>query len=137
MEIKTARNVMRSTDACLSPLLTLDKVSDHLSKHQLTGVPVVDENSKLVGFISEYDCLKQLIQSAYYCDNTALAQDVMNSSKFTTAKPDISVVDLAAEMNKNTINVMPVVEDGIVLGVISRGDIMRELVKNLDVCAVP
>lgn len=137
METKTARNIMRSTDACMSPHLTLDKVSDHLSKHHLTGVPVVDENSKLIGFISEYDCVKQLIQSAYYCDNTALAQDVMNSTKFTSCRPDISVVDLAAEMNKNTINVMPVVEDGIVLGVVSRGDVMRELVQNLDVCAIP
>ncbi|MFT4630312.1 MAG: CBS domain-containing protein [Arenicella sp.] len=137
METKTARNIMRSIDACMSPHLTLDKVSDHLSKHHLTGVPVVDENSKLIGFISEYDCVKQLIQSAYYCDNTALAQDVMNSSNFTSCRPDISVVDLAAEMNKNTINVMPVVEDSIVLGVVSRGDVMRELVQNLDVCAIP
>jgi len=128
---------MRPTDVCLGPTLTLDKVSDHITKHNLTGTPVIDEDENLLGFVSEYDCLKELVQSAYYCDNTSMAEDVMTKTNLTTVRPDMSLMDLASEMNKNTINVVPVMENDKVIGVISRGDVVREMVLDLDICLLP
>lgn len=137
MDSPTARSIMRTADLIsLKPSLTLDRVSDHLSKHHLAGAPVVDDNNTLIGYISEYDCLQQLMQSSYYCDNTALAEDVM-STKTIMCGPDISVMDLASTMNQNKVNVMPIVEDGKLLGAVARGDVMRALVKDMESCKVP
>lgn len=136
METKTARSIMRTTDACLSPDMTLDKVSDHLTKHQLPGAPVTDEAGNAIGFISEYDCLEQLMQANYYCDNTAMAKDVMSSEVYAIG-PDLQLLDVAREINKSKLNVIAVMEEGNLLGLISRGDVMRALVLNLDVCAIP
>ena len=127
---KTVRSIMRSTKICLSPKMSLNLVSDHLTKYRLPGAPVIDENRNPLGFVSEYDCLKQLMQSTYYRDNTVLAEDVM-SKKLIGTSPDLTLIDVASEMNENKVNVAPVIENGKLIGVISRGDVMRELVKEL------
>lgn len=137
MDSKTARTIMRNADLIsLKPTLPLDQVSDHLSKHHLAGAPVVDKNNALIGYVSEYDCLQQLMQSSYYCDNTALAEDVM-STKAIMCGPDISVMDLASLMNKDKINVMPIVEEGKLIGAVARGDVMRALVLDMEECKIP
>lgn len=136
MTSKTVRTIMRPTTMCLSPEMNLMHVSDHLSKHNLPGAPVTDNNHNPVGFVSEYDCLEQLLQSTYYCDNTALAKDVM-STKLITTSAELTLIDVASQMNENKVNVAPVVENGKVIGLISRGDVMRELVNELAECKVP
>ncbi len=136
MENITARNVMRRPDVALRRLMTIDKVSDHLTKHSLPGAPVVNKLGELIGYVSEYDCLKQLMQSSYYCDNASLVEDVM-STKLIMSRPDIALIDLASIMNSEKVNVMPIVEDGKLVGAVSRGDVMRALVKDMESCKVP
>ncbi len=136
MANKIVREIMRSTNICLNPKMSIDLVSSHLTKYHLPGAPVIDESNNPIGFVSEYDCLKQLMQSSYYCDNTALAEDVM-SKKVITTSPEMTLIDVASQMNENKLNVAPVIENGKIIGVILRGDIMRELVKDLQECKIP
>jgi len=136
MDSKTARTIMRSTDVSLTTGVTLDKVSDHLTIHHLPGAPVVNAAGELIGYVSEYDCLQQLMQSSYYCDNTSLVEDVM-STKLTYSRADISVIDLASLMNKSKVNVMPIVEGKRLIGAVSRGDVMRALVDDMADCKLP
>ena len=127
---------MRRPEVALRRLMTIDKVSDHLSKHHLPGAPVVNKSGELIGYISEYDCLQQLMQSSYYCDNASLVEDVM-STKLIMSRPDIALIDLASTMNASKVNVMPIVEAGKLVGAVSRGDVMRALVKDMDARQVP
>jgi len=140
MTNKLASLIMRDPVACISPHMTLDKVSDHLSKYHLPGAPVVDDKNTLLGYVSEYDCLAKLMQSTYYCDNTLCAMDVMSTAEIST-EAGVSLIDLASKFNDNKVNVMPVVEGAgdtkKVVGIISRGDVMRELVKDLKECKIP
>ena len=135
MKTKTAQSIMRPAEICVSGDMTLDKISDHLSKHHLSGVPVVDEKNHGIGFISEYDCLQQLMQVTYYFDNTSLAEDVM-SHKLASTNPDISLIDLALLMNESKLNVIAVAQEEKIIGIISRGDVMRALVGDLETCAI-
>jgi len=136
MAAQTAKEIMRSAEIALKPGMSLDKVSEHLSKHHLPGAPVVDENKKPIGYVSEYDCLQQLMQSSYYCDNASLVEDVMSTS-LIVSRPDIAIIDLASLMNTSKVNVMPIVESGKLQGLVSRGDVMRALVKDMDECKLP
>ena len=136
MKNETAKDIMRSPEVALSRDMTLDKVSDHLTRHNLPGAPVVDANKKPIGYVSEYDCLQQLMQSSYYCDNTSLVEDVM-STKLIVSGPDIPIIDLASLMNNSKVNVMPIVESGKLLGMVSRGDVMRALVREMSECKIP
>ncbi|MFQ3244574.1 MAG: CBS-domain-containing membrane protein [Arenicella sp.] len=130
MENKTARTIMRRPEVALRRLMTIDKVSDHLTKHQLPGAPVVNKIGELIGYVSEFDCLQQLMQSSYYRHSTSLVEDVM-STKLIMSRPDIALIDLASTMNASRVNVMPIVEDGKLVGAVARSDIMREMVKDL------
>ncbi len=130
MENKTARTIMRRPEVALRRLMTIDKVSDHLTKHQLPGAPVVNKLGELIGYVSEFDCLQQLMQSSYYRHSTSLVEDVM-STKLIMSRPDIALIDLASTMNASRVNVMPIVEDGKLVGAVARSDIMREMVKDL------
>ena len=136
MNTKLARDIMRPKNVALRRKMTLDRVSDHLSMHGLSGAPVVNVNGEPIGYVSEYDCLQQLMQASYYSDNSALVEDVMITTLITT-RPDIAVIDLAAEMNDKKVNVMPIVENGLLLGAVSRGDVMRSLVQDMDLHQVP
>lgn len=137
MDSKTARSIMRPAElVSLKPDVSLDKVSDHLSRLQLPGAPVVDNDGKLIGYVSEYDCVQQLMQSSYYCDNASLAEDVM-STKLIFSKPDIAVIDLASLMINNKVNVMPIVEGDKLIGAVARGDVMRALVIDMEECKLP
>lgn len=136
MKNETARDIMRSAEISLDKEMTLDKVSDHLTKHHLPGAPVVDANKKPIGYVSEFDCLKQLMQSSYYCDNTSLVKDVM-TTELIVSRPDIAIIDLASLMNTSKVNVMPIVESGKLLGMVSRGDVMRALVREMAECKIP
>lgn len=136
MDTKLARSIMRGLDVALKSGVTLDRVSDHLTKYHLPGAPVINDIGELIGYVSEYDCLQQLMQSSYYCDNAALIEDVM-STKLITEAPTISIMDLASKMNAGRINVMPIVEEGKLIGAVSRGDVMRALVKDMEECKVP
>ena len=136
METQTVRDIMHSTDICLKRDMTLDKVSDHLTKYALPGAPVSDEHGHLVGYVSIHDCLKQLMQSIYYRDSTALAEDVMITDVICTS-PSLSLIDMATMLTERKLNALPVVEDDVLVGVISRRDVMQALVKELEVRTKP
>ena len=136
MESKTARDIMRPTTVALRRKMSLDRVSDHLTTHGIPGAPVVNIEGELIGYVSEYDCLKALMQSSYYHENSDLVEDVMSTTPIMTT-PDITIIDLAGQFNENKVNVMPVVENGKLVGAVSRGDIMRALIKDLETVQTP
>ena len=137
MESLMVKTIMRPAEIAIKKGVTLDIVSDHLTQYALPGLPVVDDEGTLVGYVSEYDCLKQLMQSTYYCDNTSLVEDVM-STTLITGSAELSVLDIASKMNTDKVNVLPLVDSrGKFVGCVSRGDVMRALVKELESCNLP
>ncbi len=97
-----------------------------LNTHQ-TGGPVVDENGKVVGFLSEQDCLSQMIESSYYREQVARVKDIMRTDVLST-KPYDSVLELAQQMLGNKPKIYPVVDDdGELVGSISRPDVLRAI----------
>jgi CBS domain-containing protein len=89
---------------------------------------VVDENGKLVGMISEGDCLKEIIKGQY--TNTpkfpAAVAEHMTTDVFTLP-PDISIFDAADRFLTMKIRRFPVVKDEKLIGQISVSDIVRAM----------
>jgi predicted transcriptional regulator len=57
--------------------MTVAEAVERLLQTKQTGGPVIDTNKKVIGFLSEQDCLKQMIESSYYREQVAQVQDVM------------------------------------------------------------
>ena len=91
------RDYMRGDAQVVLESATITEVVDKLLSYGLTGAPVVDDKRRVVGFISEQDCIRQLLQSSYHSDVTDSVTDVMNK-KPLTVKPDDSIADVAQLM---------------------------------------
>ena len=101
-----------------------------LDSHQ-TGGPVVDENNKVVGFLSEQDCIRQMIESSYYREQVCRVEEIMHKD-VVTVKGYSSVLELAQQMLQMKPKVYPVVDDdGYLLGNIRRSDVLHAIDKQL------
>jgi CBS domain-containing protein len=102
-----------------------------LIKGRQTGGPVVDNDNKIVGFISEQDCLARMLMSTYHDQQASRVADVMNS-QVLTVKPYDSIIDVAQMMLKIKPKVYPVVDDdGYLQGIITRSDVLGAIDKEL------
>lgn len=104
---------------------------DRLIKGRQTGGPVVDSNNKIIGFVSEQDCLARMLMSTYHDQQSARVADVM-SVEVLSVKAYYGIIDLAQMMLKTKPKVYPVVDDdGYLLGIITRTDVLGAIDKEL------
>ncbi|MCE8023472.1 MULTISPECIES: CBS domain-containing protein [Halomonadaceae] len=99
-----------------------------LALHRLPGVPVVDDNDNLIGFISEQDVLGKLLQSAYLNDEAPLVKELMRNEVLSVS-PTKSITDLAQEMLGQKPKVYPVTEQGRLCGIVTRRDVLTAILR--------
>jgi len=123
------------------------KVSDHMNTRPVTftcdmpvaeaverlldakqmGGPVIDTQNKVIGFLSEQDCLVQMIESSYYREQVAHVKDIMRA-EVLAIKPYTSVIELAQQMTTAKPKIYPVVDDdGYLLGTINRTALLHAI----------
>lgn len=112
-----------------------DAVNILLSK-KLSGLPVVDDHGTVIGFVSEQDCIRSMLSASYFCENTQLVDDVMIRAPLVVDSQE-SVVQVAEKMISNKLRVYPVVNQGKLIGLITRADILRALQTHLNTCSIP
>ena len=112
---------------------SIKTVVNLLYEHGITGAPVIDDNHKLLGFISEKDCIGKLLSAAYYCDQMPTVEEMMTKVVITVT-PDDKLVDVAQMMVNSAPKLYPVIENERCVGVISRADIMQALFTHVDHC---
>jgi nanoRNase/pAp phosphatase (c-di-AMP/oligoRNAs hydrolase) len=102
----------------VAPETPMAEVAALLKKEGCTGVPVVEEG-RLVGIISRRDFKK--VKDSRRLKNPVKA---FMSTKNITIRPESSLMEAARLMVKHDIGRLPVIEDGRVIGIISRSDAM-------------
>ena len=97
-----------------------------LMKHKISGMPVVDEAGKLVGIISERDCLKTFMHAQYHTLPTALVKDLM-TKEVETISPDTDILKVAELFVNRRFRRLPILENDQLVGQISRRDVLRAI----------
>lgn len=149
MERLTARDIMHTEVVTIGPDATVRELADLLATHEISGVPVVDETGSIVGVVTEGDVILQdaelhfphylqFLDSIIYLESVRKFEerfrktfgnkvaDVMSTEVFTVA-PDASIHEVTTLMADNGVNRLPVLEDGKLVGIITRGDIVRAI----------
>jgi len=86
--------------------------------NKVSGVCVVDDNKKLVGVLSEMDCLAAILKSTYNQVGVGLVNEYMTKDVIV-ASPKEDILNLAQDMLKTNQRRRPVVENGQLVGQVS------------------
>jgi CBS domain-containing protein len=152
MEALKVRDIMKTEVISVGPETTVRELADILAEHKISGVPVVDSEGLVIGVVSEADVILQdadlhfpyyiqFLDSIIYLQSVAKFEhrlrkmfgtkvaDIM-SQEIITVSPDASVYDAAALMADHKVNRLPVIEDEKVVGIMTRGDIVRAIAES-------
>lgn len=128
-EVKV-RDYMTESVMTFKPQDNVIEALRRLLKAGRSGGPVVDSEGKLVGLISEIDCLKEALMGGYYQQGGDRVADHM-STEVDMVKPDDDILVLADMFLKGRRR-LPVVEDGKIVGIITRPDFAKALIDRID-----
>ncbi|GAA0753157.1 CBS domain-containing protein [Psychroflexus lacisalsi] len=122
----TVRDCMSQSMILFKKNQSIIEVVDMLIKFRISGGPVVDDQKRVIGIISEGDCVKQISESRYYnmpMEDTSVEKYM--SKEVDVMSPDINLFDAAQLFLKSKRRRFPVVEDGKIIGIVSQKDILR------------
>jgi len=97
--------------------------------NKVSGVCVVENDSTLVGILSEMDCLRAVLGAVYNDAGIGRVQDYMASDNLVVAHPNEDIVDVAQDMLRKNKRRRPVVEDGKLIGQITCRQLLRAVRK--------
>jgi CBS domain-containing protein len=96
-----------------------------LAEYKIGALAVMD-GDKLVGIFSERDYAREVILQGRSSKATAIAE--VMTAKVITGKPDDLVDSAMSIMSEKKFRHLPVVEDEKVIGMLSQGDLVKEII---------
>ena len=153
MDDLKVRAIMNSDVVTVTPETTVRDLAAILAKHQVSGVPVVDSEDRVVGMVSQADVIVQdadlhfpyyisFLDSVLYLPGSihnfeerfrkifaVKVSDIM-SDGVVSISPDASVREAAAIMADNQVNRLPVLASLKLVGIVTRGDIVQAIAEH-------
>ncbi len=117
---ESLRTIMTEQVMTLRESDDIDDAIDLIVQKRHGGAPIIDDETKVVGMVTEHDLLKALFMG----QSLLSVEDVMSDSPRVT-NPDCSIADVARQMNKYHFRRLPVVSDDILFGIVTATDIMK------------
>ena len=115
LKVKRSGSVMIENPYSISPDKSIQNALDYAENKDISGLLVVDSNTKLIGIITERDLL--------FANRNDHIQDVMTKD-VVTAKPGVTLDEAKEILHKHRIEKLPIVDDsGIIKGLITSKDI--------------
>jgi CBS domain-containing protein len=116
------REIMTSEGLATATLdTTLAEIAERMRDENVGAIPIVDEDEKLAGIITDRDIVVRAIAEGED-PNECTAEEIL-SEQLHTIDPDAALEDAADLMARHQIRRLPVVEDEVVVGMISLGDL--------------
>jgi CBS domain-containing protein len=112
--------VMNKNVVTCHPSEKLTVIINKFELFHIAGMPVTEKGS-LVGIITQTDVLRAVKEGAF---EDAVVRDVM-TSEVVILSPTDSAIHVAKLMVEKNVNRIPVVEDGKLVGIVTRGDLIR------------
>lgn len=125
MKARTVGEYMQRKFLTLEPGMPIEEAIKMLLKHRVSGAPVVDAERKLIGVLSEKDCLRIFANGAYNVLPGAVVEQYMSRS-LRTITEDADLFTAADVFLKNPFRRLPIVDEtGRLVGQISRRDVLN------------
>ncbi|WP_010282101.1 CBS domain-containing protein [Bacillus timonensis] len=147
-----AQHIMKQDVITVKDSDTVKTVIQKFITHGISGLPIIDNHHHIIGYISDGDIMRYIGKHREIMINTfnyiAVVKDqddyeertqkLLELNVMTVAKTSVlkisyneDVENIAAILGKKHIKKLPVERDGKLVGIISRGDVIRESFKSL------
>ena len=113
-----ARDIMTRKVCTIHPKASAQEAAQLLDQMRISGLPVVDEDGKIIGIITEADIISKV-------DREGLSVADIMSHEVTFVSEETSVSEIAMLLTDRKIKRVPVVNDGKLVGIVSRADIVH------------
>jgi CBS domain-containing protein len=134
----TVRDVMSDQPRTIGPEAPLKEAARTLVRTGLGALPVVDDERRVIGMVSEREVIRHLlnVQAFHGADARVIApaasaartvRDVMTRQVLCVA-PEQPIAEVASLMSNKDVDRVPVVREGRLVGFLTRGDIVRKLI---------
>jgi CBS domain-containing protein len=123
--LPTVRDYMDRYVETISPEMDIMEAVDFLLEKRVTGVLVANSRKELVGILTEFDCLRLLtLGDAHHEAPTGQVKDFM-VAEVQTIPPTMDIYYCAGLFMDVAYRRLPVVEDGRIVGAVTRFDLLR------------
>jgi predicted transcriptional regulator len=122
-------NYMATELLCFAPDDDIIHAMRVLQEKHFSGAPVLDQAGKIVGMLSQKDCMAIAYNTAYHQDWGGQVEQYM-AHEVEHIEAGSSILDAAEKFLHSSFRRFPVLRDGLLVGQISRHDIMRALDEN-------
>jgi CBS domain-containing protein len=141
-----AQDIMTRDVATVSPDAPVRDIAALMMEKHISGVPVLTDNGKIIGIVSESDLLhraevgterKHKWWFRAFRDSDALAREFAKAHGFkahdvmsryvVSVRDDAELADVADILDSRRIKRVPVLREGRLVGIITRGDLVRAL----------
>lgn len=148
-----ASQIMKQSVIKVKETSTIRMVIKQFIDHGISGLPIVNDQNEVIAYISDGDIMryigkhKNIVIDAYSFVNVIMGDDdsfeerlqkVLDLSVLEIAKRKVITVsahekveNVAALLGEKQIKKLPVVQDGVLVGIISRGDVIRDAFKTV------
>jgi CBS domain-containing protein len=134
------RDVMTDSPRTVSAETPLKEAARTLVRTGLGALPVVDEDQRVIGMVSEREVIRHLLNVQAFTGVEArvamplsagvkTVRDVMTRQVLCVA-PEQPIAEVASLMSNKDVDRVPVVREGRLVGFLTRGDIVRKLIGN-------
>ncbi|MBT4044077.1 MAG: CBS domain-containing protein [Rhodospirillaceae bacterium] len=146
-----AKDIMTTDVATISPEMAVAEIAQLLMDNKISGAPVIDAAGKAVGMVSEGDLLQQVGLSGgakrswwlrlvstpeqdardFVKSHGRTAGDIMTTDVVSITE-DTSTAEIARLLEERRIKRVPVLRDGALVGIVSRGNLLHALAGHRD-----
>ncbi len=145
-----AKDIMSTDVITVKGNASIQDIAKLLTEKNISGVPVVDDVNNVIGIITKKDLIYKDVEvkfpsyveflgGIFYLESIKhyeeklkkflanTAEDIMTSDVITITQ-DIDVKEIAEIMVEKDITKLPVINDGKLVGIVTRGDIVKSLI---------
>jgi predicted transcriptional regulator len=113
-----ARDIMTRTVYTIFPEASVQEVAQLLSRKSISGVPVIDNDGKMIGIVTEADIIGKVNR-----EDLRVA-DIM-SPEIIVVDEETPVGEIAMLLTERKIKRVPVMQHGKLVGIVCRADIVQ------------
>jgi len=144
----TATDIMTKDVITAMSGTTVEELARLLIDHKISGVPVLNDDKKIIGIVTENDLIKKnkrfhiptiirLFDAYFLLDSGKVEEEIKKmvattvgeicTTKVVSIQEDTTLEEIATIMAEQHVHLLPVLRDNEVVGIVGKADVVRSM----------